>query len=74
MRSGKLIYAIAPGEALRVAATTDTGHVHLEISNDAGLLGMAEGNAVTVRNRNGVISFDVEPARWVVHFRYGVIF
>jgi hypothetical protein len=74
MRSGKVIYTLAPGEALTVVATTDTGHVHLDIIDDGGLLGMAEGNVVAVRNWNGAISFDVEPPRWPVHFRYGVIF
>jgi hypothetical protein len=70
--AGKLKYAVAPGDEVTIASTTATGRVHVELSGEDNLL-EAEGHAVTVRNRNGVISFDVQRSGAVMHFRYGTI-
>jgi hypothetical protein len=70
--SGKLTYAVGPGEEVTVAATTDTGQVHVEVRDDVRVFGLADGHAVTVRNKRGVISFDVTPEG--PHFRVGGIF
>jgi hypothetical protein len=73
--SGKLVYAVAPGDEVTIVATTPAGRVHVEVSGEARVLGVAEGHTVTVRNRNGVISFDVQRvSAWTPHFTYGTIF
>ena len=73
--SGKLAYSVASGDEVTIVATTPAGRVHVEVSGEAGVVGLAEGHAVTVRNRNGVISFDVQRAgAWKTHFKYGAIF
>jgi hypothetical protein len=73
--SGKLGYAVAPGDAVTIVATTPGGRVHVEVREENRVLGLAEGHSVTVRNRNGVLSFDVQRAGAAEpHFRYGGIF
>jgi hypothetical protein len=63
---------IAPDDVITIVATTTAGRVHVELSDGSSILGVAESHAVTVRNRNGVISFDVQ--RTGSRYTHGAIF
>jgi len=58
--SGTAEYAVAPGDEVTIVATSADGRVHVEIRDGSRVLALADAHAVTVRNRNGVISFDVQ--------------
>jgi hypothetical protein len=71
---GKLKYSVAPGDEVSIVATTAAGRVRVELSGESDIVEVAEGHAVTVRNRNGIISFEVQRSGAAMHFRYGTIF
>ncbi|HXT17617.1 MAG TPA: hypothetical protein VN706_18395 [Gemmatimonadaceae bacterium] len=71
--AGKFTYALASGDEVTIAATTANGRVHVEVKDETSVLGLADAHTVTIRNRNGVISFEVQ-RMGALHFKYGTIF
>jgi len=80
--SGKAKYVVAQGDEVTIVATSADGRVHVELTDGTNVLGVADGHAVTVRNRNGGwISFDVlrvgasmRTGSWTPRFAHGAIF
>jgi hypothetical protein len=57
---GKLIYGLAVGDDVTITATQPGGLVHVQANEGPRIVAVAEGRAVTLRNRDGEISVEIQ--------------